>query len=276
MQVTKLWRATTLGLVALLVTCLMISCSDEQDVSKGIGPDDQRTDAGDSYTAEGETSAFQQALREGKYRFSVDASGDLVPCDGDHVPMGEEDLYAAFLALSEVPLGREIAPTKATSALPDNWRYAVWREICFALSRTKYLEGQYGQSTRVYTWQGSTWLAGDWNYDGLGIGIGGECKYFASRIVTRGTGGRYSLPSGYEYATVDIGLARPGDVIQRPPRYGTQHTAIVFEILNRDNYGRATRIDVIDANFVGGRGSKLIARHYFPYGSWPLSQFRVW
>ncbi|GEM_PF-4819412 len=161
------------------------------------------------------------------------------------------------------------------SGYPEQWRDAIYREICYALSSTCYNQGRWGQSTRTVNWYG-TWFAGDWNYCGLGIGIGGECKAFANTIVERATGNRYHLPSGYDYATGDIGWCRPGDIIQRPTRYGVPHTAIVFAVLARDQNGRATLIDVIDANFVGGRGSQLIARHKLPMTSYPLSQFRVW
>jgi len=166
-------------------------------------------------------------------------------------------------------------PPTLYSALPDNWREAVYREICYALSTIRYYQGRWGESTRTYDWYG-TWFAGDWNYCGLGVGIGGECKSFANTIVKRATGDRYSLPSGYNYASGNIAWCRPGDIIQRSDSYGTPHTAIVFAVLSRDQYGRATLIDVIDANFVGGMGSRLIARHKLPFGSYQLSQFRVW
>lgn len=222
-----------------------------------------------------EAAAFSQALLEGEYRFSVDENGELIPYDGINIPEGEENLYAAFLKLSEIPGQERQSASVAASALPSNWRYACWREICYALSRTKYLAGQYGQSGRSYLWNGSWWLAGDWDYDGRGYGRGGSCKVFASRIVTRATGGRYSLPSGYYYARGDISWCQPGDIIQRSPAYGLQHTAIVFAILARDGSGRATKIDVIDANFVN-YPHEMIARHYLPYGSYKLSQFKVW
>lgn len=221
-----------------------------------------------------EAEAFNQALLDGKYRFSVDENGDLIPFDGLNIPVGEEDLYQAFVQLSEIPKGKGQPEQGVTlSKLSNGWRYACWREICYALSRTKYLQGQRGQSRRSYRWNNAWWLAGDWDYDGLGYGRGGQCKHFASRIVTRATGGAYSLPSGYNYAKGNIGWCRPGDIIQRSG--SNKHTAIVFAVLARDGNGRATRIDVIDANFVN-YPHEMIARHYLPYGSWSLSYFKVW
>lgn len=230
----------------------------------------------DSINAEmqAEQEAFSKALINGVYRFSVDENGDLILYDGVNVPEGEEDLYESFLKLSGNLSVKQAIGTKATS-LPSTWRYACWREACYALSRTKYLQGRPGQSRRSYYWNRGWWLAGDWNYDGLGYGRGGQCKHFARRIVQRATGYRYNLPSGYNYAYGDISWCRPGDVIQRSDRYGIPHTAIVFAILSRDGSGRVTRIDVIDANFVN-YPHEMIARHYLPYGSNSLSQYKVW
>lgn len=264
-------------LAIFMIACVLIvafgmiqGCSESDKI---VEP----TELGEADILAAEEAAFREALESGEFRFSVDENGELVQYDGVNIPSGEEDLYAAFLRMSEIPgqKGSGSLP-KIASALPGNWRYACWREICFALSRTKYLQGKYGQSRRDYTWNGGRWLAGDWNYDRLGYGIGGTCKYFARRIVQRATGYRYNLPSGYNYAYGSIAWCRPGDIIQRSDRYGTPHTAVVFTILSRDGSGRATRIDVIDANFVGGAGRRMIARHYLPYGSHHLSQYRVW
>jgi len=201
---------------------------------------------------------------------------NLIPLDGITIPEVENEIYRKFLRESEIPQAQKGQITAKASSVPsDYWRYAIYREICYALSRTRYLQGQWGQSTRTYYYYG-LWLAGDWNYNSQGYGIGGQCKQFASTIVRRATGGRYVLPSGYNYAHGDISWCRPGDVIQRPDCYGTQHTAIVFAVLSRDRNGRATMIDVIDANFIGGSRKGLIARHCFPIWSWPLWQFRIW
>jgi len=263
-------------LAVFMIACVLIvafgliqGCSENEMVL-------EPTELSEAEILVAEEAAFREALVNGEFRFSVDESGNLIPYDGVNVPPGEEDLYAAFLRLSEIP-GCEgtVSSPKIASALPGNWRYACWREICYALSRTKYLQGQYGQSRRDYTWNGGRWLAGDWNYDGLGYGRGGQCKHFASRIVARATGNQYSLPGGYYYANGDIGWCRPGDIIQRSPDYGLQHTAIVFCILARDQNGRVTKVDVIDANFVN-YPHEMIARHCLPYGSYRLDQFRVW
>jgi len=222
-----------------------------------------------------EATGFEQAekfvedLQNGEYNFAVDEETfKLKPLDGVIIPEEEKELYAKFLEESN-----KVPPGLATSTLSSYWRYACWREICYALSSYKYARRQYGQSRRSYRWNNAWWLAGDWNYDGLGYGRGGQCKYFASRIVTRATGGLYSLPSGYTYANGNIGGARPGDIIQRSG--SKKHTAVVFLVLARDGNGRATRIDVIDSNFIN-YPHQMIARHYFPYGSWRLSYFKIW
>ncbi len=160
------------------------------------------------------------------------------------------------------------------STMTDDWLYATYREICYALSKDKYNMGQayWGTSARTIKNDG-TWYAGDWNYMGLGIGNGGQCKTFASTIVNRATGGRYTLPSGYDYAKGSIDNARPGDVIQRSTTWGTQHTAIVYQVLARDQYGHVTLMDVIDSNFIA---SNTIARHKLPMWGYELYQFNVW
>jgi len=260
---------------AMVISTTMSGCSQEKAVNQPVdqlGDQQFKTDA----ATEGEfldlsqENEFLKDLQDGKYSFAVDEETyKLEPLDGETIPEEEKELYAKFV---EEP--NKVPPGLATSHLSNYWRYACWREICYALSAYKYVRGQYGQSRRSYYWNRSWWLAGDWNYDGLGYGKGGECKYFGSRIVTRATGGRYSLPGGSNYAHGDIGWCRPGDIIQRPG--SNKHTAIVFTVLSRDGSGKATRIDVIDSNYIGGRGRQMIARHYFPYGSWRLSYFRVW
>ncbi len=161
-----------------------------------------------------------------------------------------------------------------TSALPDEWRSAVWREVAYALSASRYSQGAYGTSTRIWSSNGGRWFAGDWNYSGRGIGKGGQCKTFAAEIVRRATGGRYSLPTGYRYATGDIAWCRPGDIIQKSDQYGVPHTAIVFAILAHDSSGRATKIDVIDSNWIG---DEMIGRHIIPWGDkTQMWQFKVW
>ncbi|MCH7492769.1 hypothetical protein IID19_04280, partial [Patescibacteria group bacterium] len=102
------------------------------------------------------------------------------------------------------------------------------------------------------------------------------CKVFARRVVQRATGYRYNLPTGYRYAHGSIYWCKPGDIIQRSDLYGIPHTAIVFSVLARDRYGRATKIDVIDANYIGGIGKGMIARHYLPIWGYHLYQFKVW
>lgn len=222
---------------------------------------DRLLDVPDHSEEKGDLMTLQDSRRQSVFR--------LKPLDGQTIPDEEKNLYAWFLEESaKTPSGL------ICSALPDYWRYACWREICYALSAVRYQQQQYGQSTRSYWWNNGWWFAGDWDYDGLGYGKGGQCKHFASRIVTRATGGRYSLPSGYDYAHGDIGGCRPGDIIQKPT--STVHTAVVFTVLQRDGEGRATSVDVIDSNFVGGIRMGMIARHYFPYGSWSLNSFRVW
>lgn len=161
------------------------------------------------------------------------------------------------------------------SAMTDDWLYATYREICYALSISCYKQGYWGFSTRTLTNGMGTWFAGDWDYLKAGtIGYGGQCKTFASTIVNRATGGRYTLPSGYSYAHGDIGYCRPGDVIQKDVGvHGTQHTAIVVAILATDGNGKATLIDVIDSNYIA---SNTIARHVLPYSNDLLTYYKVW
>ncbi len=256
-------RRTMLIVLALTVGLgLIAGCESMLPVEPMI------TEADEAGTNEG--VKFIEPL-EIEVEFPVDEeTGELIPLDGVNIPESEQELYKLFLEQSEIPEGAQ-----TRSALSNYWRYAVYREICYALSRTRYHQGRWGQSTRIYEWHGR-WFAGDWNYRGLGKGIGGNCKSFGSTIVKRATGNRYDLPSGYNYAHGNIAWCRPGDVIQRSNSYGTQHTAIVFCVIARDGYGRATLIDVIDSNFIGGMGRKLIARHKFPFGSYHLYQFKVW
>ena len=112
----------------------------------------------------------------------------LIPLDGTTIPTGEAELDQWFLRESAVPGGEE-----TRLALSSYWRYACFREICYALSSTRYHQGRWGESTRVYSWHGR-WFAGDWNYMGLGRGIGDTCKKFAREIVRRATGGRCQSP----------------------------------------------------------------------------------
>ncbi|MBU0612946.1 hypothetical protein KKB10_02925 [Patescibacteria group bacterium] len=152
------------------------------------------------------------------------------------------------------------------SALSNYWRSAVYREICYALSRVRYNAGDWGASTRIY----HGWFAGDWDYSNRSniIGWGGECKQFAREIVWRATG-QNCLPTSYYYANGDIAWCRPGDVIQRRPP--NQHTAIVFKVLARDSHGRATKIDVIDSNYIRYH---TIGRHVLSGST--LSKYKVW
>ncbi len=269
-------------IAALLLLAAFMGCSDAEN--RISSPEEKITvneHAGDNSPPEEvdhqEAVAFQNALEKGKYRFSVDEKGNLIPLNGSTIPACEQELFQEFLRLSDYKYSKKTIDDQISlSALSDYWRYACWREICYALSRTKYLQGNFGQSTRHYYWNRAWWIVGDWNYDGLGYGRGGNCKYFANRILKRATGNRYSLPAGYYYAHGDISYCKPGDIIQRPTCYGTPHTAIVFTVLSRNGAGHATKIDVIDANYIAGMGNGMIARHYFPYGSHKLYQYRVW
>lgn len=162
-------------------------------------------------------------------------------------------------------------PGVSYSRLSDYWRGQCYKEICYALSKQRYQAGDWGTSNRISA--DGHWFLGDWNYMGLGRGKGGQCKGFAREIVKRATGNRYDLPTGYDYAHGNIAWCRPGDVIQRSNSYGTPHTAIVFAVLERDGAGRATKIDVIDSNFIQGN---TIARHVLPMWGYQLHQFKVW
>lgn len=155
-------------------------------------------------------------------------------------------------------------------SLPQQWQYAVYREICFALSRDRYNANDWGASNRIIH-NGGSWFAGDWSYRGWGRGIGGQCKDFASVVIDRATGGALDLPPGYNYATKHINTVRIGDVIQRTSP--SKHTAIVLDILERWPNGNPKKLDVIDSNFIQ---SNTIARHVLPMWGYELNQFRVW
>lgn len=261
----RLRVAAIVGLLMLLLSgCTRTGVQSDSDNS--LSPESMGHDS---------SIDLPDSLEESEYEFAIDEQSEtLLPLDGESIPEEEAALYERFLNESTLSNGKYSPRSSlACSALPDYWRYAVYREACYALSRTKYLAGQWGQSTRTMAWGGGVWLIGDWNYC-CGTGRGGECKEFARTLVKRATGNRYDLPTGYDYARGDISWCRPGDVIQRPAPY--EHTAIVYKVLARDSYGRATRIDVIDANYVGGMGNHIIARHVFPWGSWAASYFRVW
>lgn len=248
-------RVMLIAALATLITLGAIGCSD-----KSVQPAQDPLVTG---------------ISEGQYDFDINSeTGELVPLNGETIPEVESALYEHFIEESRLPIDIRNSQSQTSSATSNYWRYAIYRETCYALSRTRYFQNRWGQSTRTKSWGGGVWFIGDWNYSGDGVGLGENCKEFARDIVRRGTGNRYRLPSGYSYATGDIAWCRPGDIIQRPAP--NQHTAIVFKILSRDGNGRATRIDVIDCNYVGGLGARIIARHVFPWGSWQLGYFKVW
>ncbi|MBU0707576.1 hypothetical protein KKG41_04355 [Patescibacteria group bacterium] len=172
----------------------------------------------------------------------------------------------------EPEVGEEgIDSNPVTMSATTNWSYAIHREICYALSRDRYNANDWGTSTRIIH-NGGSWYAGDWNYMGLGIGKGGQCKVFASKIVDNATGGVLKIPTGYSYATGSINSVHSSDVIQRLSQYG-RHTAIVLSVLERHPDGRPKKLDVIDSNFIQ---SGTITRHVLPMWGHELSQYRVW
>ncbi|MEK7158325.1 MAG: hypothetical protein AAB733_02015 [Patescibacteria group bacterium] len=101
-----------------------------------------------------------------------------------------------------------------------------------------------------------------------GYGRGGQCRYFGNLILYRsGTGKRLptytavindynSSPRRY---TKLGGEARVGDLLQT--KWSNGHTAVVVQILEGREGVWSPKLDVVDANFVGGDGAEIIGRH---------------
>ncbi len=170
------------------------------------------------------------------------------------------------------------------------WENNVLSEVCYALSQsrsgysTKSWNG-YAMGDWPYPWQGDCCNAlgkvTSYMYGGctscrgsLGLWLGqyqqgGECKFFVNLVLYRSSygfpGGHLILPGGtYSYyGAQNWRNAGPGWIIQSA---SMPHTAIVVA-----NYGYG--LSVIDANWVGGRGSYAIARHIIYAGTLDANGF---
>ena len=107
-----------------------------------------------------------------------------------------------------------------------------------------------------------------------GVGRGGQCKYFANLLLYRaGVANVDPMPTylGLQEQSRSSGYAKPGDVLFRQ----NYHTAIVTQILRGDpNEGTVTGVQVVDSNWVNGKGNEIIGMHNY-YDS-ELSIYSIW
>lgn len=183
------------------------------------------------------------------------------------------------------PMGAALAGSVA-------WESRVLSEACYALSQSRsgYSNKSYGGNAMgdwPYPWQGDCCdalgvvtrkmysVASDRGLLGLWSGQyqqGGECKFFVNLVLYRSSygypGGHLILPGGtYTYSgSRDWRNAGPGWIIQSA---SMPHTAIVVA-----NYGSS--LSVIDANWVGGRGSYVISRHIISASTLDTKGFRAY
>lgn len=105
-----------------------------------------------------------------------------------------------------------------------------------------------------------------------GYGRGMQCRSFVRLILYRSgvyqstwfpsyaeAINDYNRGAGYRTYTKPFSQLRVGDVIQTS--WANGHTAIVVQILAGVEGQSVTSIDVVDANYVGGDGNEIIARH---------------
>ncbi len=107
---------------------------------------------------------------------------------------------------------------------------------------------------------------------GTYVGHGGYCKFFADLVQYRATGGAKGFLPSNTSATGSVDYVNAGDIIQIPQYVG--HTAIVIQVLARDGQNKVTSVDVIDANYIGGNGHFVIARH--PISNPALQSYRTY
>lgn len=175
-----------------------------------------------------------------------------------------------------------------STALAQYWGDRIVSEAFYALNQSRS-----GSSNVSY--QG--WVMGDWNYVESDVSAdlrvsywiggcenrggargtvtmresngtykvchkGGYCRYFANLVLYRssygwGGGQHLVLPrAGTSYATQSVRNAQVGWVLQGSG--GNLHTAIVVAV-------NGSGLDVVDANYVGGNGNFLIARHFYTW-----------
>lgn len=102
---------------------------------------------------------------------------------------------------------------------------------------------------------------------------GGYCRYFANLVLYRssygwGGGQHLVLPSsGTAYATRAVSEAQVGWVLQGSG--SNLHTAIVVAVTG-------SGLDVVDANYIGGNGTFLIARHFYTWAKLQTLGYRAY
>lgn len=114
----------------------------------------------------------------------------------------------------------------------------------------------------------------DWiTRSSLNVGHGGYCKFFADLVQWRATGGKKGYLPCNTCAGGSVSNVGIGDIIQIPSNT-SGHTAIVVNVLSRNNDGSVHSVDVIDSNYVGGDGEFIIAHH--PISQPELDSYRTY
>lgn len=197
------------------------------------------------------------------------------------------------IAPDDVNPDRPGAEPAAAAVYSGNWAPYILSEVRYALSQNRS-----GTSSKTYYGK----YMGDWNYVTGGTdnwayqkvatdysgatgpvgmstyALGGWCKFFVSLVIFRssyGLGSNYHLylPSGYTYATTDVGSAGPGWVVQST----MPHTAII-ESPHYNASGVRDGWWLIDANWVGSENGfrYYIGKHYMTDASLRANGFKAW
>jgi hypothetical protein len=140
-----------------------------------------------------------------------------------------------------------------------------WNFMANDLNAYNVMKSRYGSNASVW----GLYYSNPASYGCYGgYGRGGQCVHFVNLILYRSSVYQGTLPS---YATClanynssrsytkPFRQLRVGDIIRSYSANG--HTAIVVAILAGVEGSSVTSVDVIDANFVGGMGNEIIARH---------------
>ena len=144
------------------------------------------------------------------------------------------------------------------------WLVSDWRYLTSDMNAYNVAKGWYGGNSSVWSmfWSNPVRYA---LYGGYGRA--GQCRYFVNLIMFRSGTYQSPLPT-YNNVVYDFNhgrsytkmaeQVRKGDILQRR---SPDHTAIVVAII-RGQEGQSVRaVDVVDANYVGGRGNEIIGRH---------------
>ena len=219
------------------------------------------------------------------------------------------------LTVSAIALSFLASAFPAEAKLSSNTRRAVVLEAFYALrpsadgscdhaisgncvSSWNYLINDYSAYQKLMSWYGckfaSVWekkqdcgvesgrpysyYSDPYNYGiASNIGRGGQCLHFANLILYRSGAHTKSFNSLYSSSQTinldsqsNLKSVKEGDVIFKKG----DHTAIVVEIKKNKN-GTVTGLDVIDSNYVGGKGSEIIGRHLFSSADL-ANGYKVW